>query len=106
MEYDTRKKALDIQVICREGKHQTYYEETEAIVACLKEKIEGEDNSLCSEVKMTEKEFRVLLDLFMITSDSWPLTEECHATMHSWIDREARQWGFMNWVAAYHGIDR
>ncbi|KKL75605.1 hypothetical protein LCGC14_2053240 [marine sediment metagenome] len=49
---------------------------------------------------MGDDEFRVLLDLLMV-SDPWPL-EYGHEIMTDLADSQARLRGYMDWIAAYH----
>ena len=51
---------------------------------------------------MSDKEFRVLLDLFMV-SDPWPLDEEeSQETIRHMLNEESRTIGYADWVEAYH----
>lgn len=50
---------------------------------------------------MSDKIFRVLLDLF-IFSDPWPLTEEAQREYEQVIEAEAIRRGHNGWVEAYH----
>jgi len=52
---------------------------------------------------MSDKEFRVLLNLFMV-SDPWPLTDSEQEQMEEMLNREAVKRGHENWVVAYHEI--
>jgi len=50
---------------------------------------------------MSDKAFRVLLDLFMV-SDPWPLTEEARHEYEQILCAEASRRGHNGWVEAYH----
>ena len=51
---------------------------------------------------MNDKEFRCLLDLFMV-SDPWPLDDrESNKILGEMLDRLARERSFKDWVGAYH----
>lgn len=50
---------------------------------------------------MSDKTFRVLLDLFMV-SDPWPLSEEGRREYEQVITAEASRRGHNGWVEAYH----
>jgi len=51
---------------------------------------------------MTDKEFRCLLDLFMV-SDPWPLEDgESNEIIGKMLDRLSRERGYQDWVGAFH----
>jgi len=50
---------------------------------------------------MNDHEFRMLLNLYMI-SDPWPLTPEEDDTCAVLLNTEAKKRGFSGWVPAYH----
>lgn len=52
---------------------------------------------------MTNKEFRALLDLFMM-SDPWPLTQAANDIVQGILDREAKARGLTDWIDAYHKV--
>ena len=56
---------------------------------------------------ITDKEFRYLLDLYMV-SDPWPLEDgESNGVLGKMLDRlSSEEHGFDNWVEAYHGKNR
>lgn len=53
---------------------------------------------------MNDQEFRVLLDLCMV-SDPWPLGEDERETFDRMLKRESERRGFDSWVVAYHEYD-
>lgn len=50
---------------------------------------------------MSEREFRILLNWFMV-SDPWPLSKEDNDEIRSMLDEESVRRGFSDWVDAYH----
>lgn len=55
---------------------------------------------------MTDKEFRALLNLYMV-SDPWPLEDkESNAAVGRVLARESDRRGYEDWVGAYHEIPR
>jgi hypothetical protein len=50
---------------------------------------------------MSDKTFRVLLDLFMV-SDPWPLSEEANEEYTQLLNTESLRRGHNSWVEAYH----
>ena len=46
-------------------------------------------------------EFRVLLDLYM-TSEPWPLDNRSQIILEDFLDEQAFQHGYTDWVDAYH----
>lgn len=50
---------------------------------------------------MSDKTFRVLLDLFMV-SDPWPLREEAHHEYEQVLEAESSRRGYNGWLDAYH----
>lgn len=53
---------------------------------------------------MNDEQFRVLLDLFMV-SDPWPLEISKHETMKDMLHEESVERGYDDWVHAYHEFD-
>jgi len=53
--------------------------------------------------RFTDREFRMLLDLFMVTGP-WPsvLTDDDNETFMEMITAESHARGYEDWVAAYH----
>lgn len=51
--------------------------------------------------RLTDKQFRVMLDWFMV-SDPTPLDEESHDEMLRLLEDEGRARNFSSWVVAYH----
>jgi len=54
---------------------------------------------------MSDRGFRVLLSLFMV-SDPWPLDEDVEGqqALYEFLEDQARERGFENWVDAYHNF--
>jgi hypothetical protein len=50
---------------------------------------------------MDSLEFRIFLDLLMCC-DPWPM-EYGQENMTLYADRLSRNWGFTDWIHAYHG---
>jgi hypothetical protein len=50
---------------------------------------------------MGYKEFRCLLNLFMV-SDPWPLSPTDRELMESMLDRISQERGYEHWLDAYH----
>ena len=50
---------------------------------------------------MSDKAFRVMLDLFMV-SDPWLLSEEARHEYEQVLEAEASRRGHNGWVEAYH----
>lgn len=49
---------------------------------------------------MSHQAFRAFLDLLMV-SDPWPNGVE-QKPLTDWADKEARSWGYRDWIEAYH----
>ena len=49
---------------------------------------------------MKRHQFRALLDLLMV-SDPWPLDKAGEVILKTFADREAKTWGFQDWIEAY-----
>lgn len=57
-------------------------------------------------MNITDKEFRYLLDLYMV-SDPWPLGDgESDEVLGKMLDRVSKERGFASWLEAYHGKNR
>lgn len=50
---------------------------------------------------MSDREFRMLLDLLM-SADPWPLEAADRDVLEAMLDAEAVRRGFKHWQAAYH----
>lgn len=50
---------------------------------------------------MTRIEFRAFLNLLMC-SDPWPTGEEGHVVISAWADKQAKEFGYTDWIDAYH----
>lgn len=50
---------------------------------------------------MKDEEFRMLLDLTMV-SDPFPLGQDKHDILIDMVDDEARRHGYDGWIDAYH----
>ena len=55
-------------------------------------------------MRLTRKQFRVLLDLFMV-SDPWPLERAKHDTMDEMLDSMAKGFGYEDWIIAWHFME-
>ena len=51
--------------------------------------------------KLTEEEFRTLLDLMMV-SDPWQLSEESRSVFEFLLNTESIKRGYDAWIVAYH----
>lgn len=56
---------------------------------------------LTAESRLTDSQFRHLLDLLM-ASDPWPLSGEANEELVELADAEAAARGFENWIVAFH----
>jgi len=52
---------------------------------------------------MNDYAFRVLLSLYMV-SDPWPLSTDDNVHMEMFLNKEANDRGFDNWIDAYHNF--
>lgn len=50
---------------------------------------------------MDDEQFRMLLDLWMV-SDPWPLSDDANVTLTRMLDAESERRGYDNYVVAYH----
>jgi len=55
------------------------------------------------KTKITDRQFRVLLDLFMC-SDPFPLSEREYIVIEDFLNDQAFIRGFDKWVGAYHAL--
>jgi len=55
--------------------------------------------------QITKQQYRVLLDLFMVT-DPWPLPLESASIMEDYLNKLAPDFGHPNWVEAYHNVEK
>ena len=54
-------------------------------------------------IRFTDYEYRMLLDLFMV-SDPWPLTDEQNEVLLDMLNDEAEARGYAEWSEAYHEV--
>ena len=52
---------------------------------------------------MNDYAFRVLLSLYMV-SDPWPLSTDDNVAMEMFLNEQASDRGFRNWIDAYHNF--
>ena len=52
---------------------------------------------------MNDVAFRAVLD-WLMCSDPWPSVFVPQLVIEDWLDREAREKGYDNWLDAYHRV--
>lgn len=54
-----------------------------------------------STTRLTDEQFRMLLDLTMVT-DPWPLGPDENDILIAFITEQSEAFGYNDWVEAYH----
>ena len=57
-----------------------------------------------NEKKLSDQEFRVLLNLFMI-SDPWQLDNDGEDTIRSLLQKESKLRDFEDWIHSFHEFE-